>query len=210
MKKQQHSKLVTRAEKQALLASQLEAFRSINLEHIKAEITTLLELIGRAGIFLNYTKHDIGHINEMLRLLDWLIPEETKLAMSPGDWLMTVLAVYFHDLGMVVTNAEFDKRDLSDFDKFKRDVLFSGERADDYRQRVSLLSDAAAEHFYYEEFVRYHHAARIDYWLSGKLPAALGIAPELVEEISKLLGQIPPPVSFGPGYGLPQSPPRRH
>ncbi|WP_427501530.1 HD domain-containing protein [Methylomonas sp. MED-D] len=39
----------------------------------------------------------------MLKNLDWIIPEQTKKVMSDADWLMIVLAVYFHDMGMLVT-----------------------------------------------------------------------------------------------------------
>ena len=70
----------------------------------------MLGLIGRDGIFSTYTRHDISHIDSMLRMLDWLIPDETKKAMTSVDWLLIVLAIYLHDLGMAVTWAEFENR----------------------------------------------------------------------------------------------------
>ena len=49
-------------------------------------------------------------IDEMLEILDWLIPKDTKAIMSPADWLLTVLAIYFHDLGMLVPPEEYERK----------------------------------------------------------------------------------------------------
>src|SRR6185503_11705911 len=91
------------AEQEAKKAESLPAFGGLNLLHIKRQVALLLGLIGRGGIFDQYTRHDISHIDEMLRSLEWLVPDTTKRIMSPADWLMVVLAIYFHDLGMLVT-----------------------------------------------------------------------------------------------------------
>ena len=101
------SVLVTSAEQFAERAEELPAFSGLKLLHIKREVTRILSLIGRGGIFDEYTLHDVSHINAMLEMLEWLIPEETVSAMSPADWLMLVLAIYFHDTGMLVTREEF-------------------------------------------------------------------------------------------------------
>lgn len=94
--------LCTLAERNAKRAESLPAFGGLNLLHIKRQVASLLGLIGREAIFSQYTKHDISHIDEMLRSLDWIIPESAKQVMSDADWLMIVLAVYFHDMGMLV------------------------------------------------------------------------------------------------------------
>lgn len=78
--------LNTEAEKKALKAEELSAFSGIKLLHIKRGLAELLSLIGREGIFDEYTRHDITHIDEMLKILEWLIPNETKEIMSPADW----------------------------------------------------------------------------------------------------------------------------
>ena len=67
-------------------------------------------LIGREGIFSTYTRHDISHIDAMLKMLDWIVPDDTRKAMTPVDWLLVVLSIYLHDLGLAVTAAEFDNR----------------------------------------------------------------------------------------------------
>ncbi|MDT4328934.1 hypothetical protein RPD76_03400 [Methylomonas sp. MV1] len=95
--------LTTTPEQYAQKAEKLAAFGGLNLLHIKRSVALLLGQIGKEGIFDQYTKHDISHIDEMLKNLDWIIPEHTKKVMSDADWLMIVLAVYFHDMGMLVT-----------------------------------------------------------------------------------------------------------
>ena len=40
-----------------------------------------------------------------------------------AEWLMLTLAVYFHDLGMVVTKDEYEKRETSSFKNYKNEVL---------------------------------------------------------------------------------------
>jgi hypothetical protein len=59
--------LETEAEKLAEKAEELPAFSGIKLLHIKRQVAALLSLIGRDGIFDEYTKHDISHIDESFR-----------------------------------------------------------------------------------------------------------------------------------------------
>lgn len=79
----------------------LPAFSSISLADIKGRVRSLLSLIGRDGIFDEYTKHDISHIDGMLTSLDFIIPEKVKAQFTIADWLLIVLSFYFHDLGML-------------------------------------------------------------------------------------------------------------
>jgi hypothetical protein len=58
-------------------------FGSINLTAIRENIGEILKLIGRDGIFREYTLHDVNHIDAMLALVDKLIPSDTA---SPGRW----------------------------------------------------------------------------------------------------------------------------
>jgi molecular chaperone HtpG len=80
-------KLITKAEEEAVKAEELPAFSGVKLLHIKREVANLLQLIGREGIFAQYTTHDISHVEEMLRILDWLVPQRSRSAMTPADWL---------------------------------------------------------------------------------------------------------------------------
>lgn len=184
--------LETEAEKRAQKAEELPAFSGIKLLHIKRQVATLLGLVGRDGIFDEYTKHDISHIDEMLKILDWLIPEDTKNIMSPADWLITVLAIYFHDLGMLVTRDEYGQRNSSGFIEYRDKELFAGDSGADYRAKVEQLSPDEAERFLYQEFVRGHHAERIRNWIMGRAPEHLGITPDSMSEVEALLSTLDP------------------
>jgi molecular chaperone HtpG len=160
-------KIESKAEIEAQKAEKLSAFGGLNLLYIKRQLSELLGLIGRDGIFDEYTRHDISHVDKMLGMLDWLIPESTKNAMSCTDWLLTVMGIYFHDLGMLVSKKEFAARDFSGFPQFRDSVLFVGEQGEDYRHKISDLPADQQDRFLYQEFVRHNHAERIRCWISG-------------------------------------------
>ena len=120
----------------------------------------MLALIGQDGFFDQYTRHDISHIDGMI------IPDNTKEHMSKADWLMLVLAVYFHDMGMLVTTEEFESRDKdSAFVEYKNQAL-AGNLGIEYRDNI-LDMDSDGERFMYQEYVRCQHATRIKRWVSG-------------------------------------------
>jgi len=106
------------AEIQAERALSLPAFDRVNLLGIRRQLVVLLSLIGRDGIFDEYTRHDISHIDSLLESLNWIVPDKSKKKMTPADWLMAVLAIYFHDLGMLVTKNEFETRNESGFPQY--------------------------------------------------------------------------------------------
>lgn len=186
------SLLISFVENEAKKAESLRAFGGLNLNHIKRQVAVLLSLIGRDGIFDQYTAHDISHINKMLMSLDWIVPDSTKAIMTPADWLMTVLAIYFHDLGMLVTANEYNARANSSFPRFKEEVLFGGTNGRDYKDKVSRLGHERGERFLYQEFVRYNHAERIRAWIAGRPFEGLGAANDCVAEIGKLLEPLTP------------------
>lgn len=181
--------LTTDPELRAKKAEELTAFGGLNLVYIKRSVAQLLGQIGREGIFDQYTKHDISHIDEMLKNLEWIIPEQTKKVMSDADWLMIVLAVYFHDMGMLVTKDEFKARTKpeSGFTNFCEEMLFAGPSGPDYKAKVAKLPDDEKDRFLYQEFVRSKHAERIRVWIMGQTKDQLGIATNVIEEVSKLL-----------------------
>jgi hypothetical protein len=179
--------LETNAEKQAEKAEEFPAFSGIKLLHIRRQITELLGLIGRGEIFDEYTRHDISHINKMLGMLEWLIPNDTRSIMSPADWLTTVLAIYFHDIGMLVTKHEYANRNSSGFPEYRDKNLFGGKTGTDYREKLKELSDDEAERFLYQEFVRHKHAERVRNWIMGHAPEHLGITDPVMCQIDNLL-----------------------
>lgn len=165
-------------------------FSGIKLLHIKNSIKEILELIGRNQIFDQYTKHDITHINEMLRIAEWLIPEKTKESMTILDNLMLVLSIYFHDLGMVVTKNEYENRANSQFQEYKQRIK-NKEFGFEYTDKVNSLGEDA-EKFIYQEFVRSKHAERIENWINGNRDIDYGEVNQIIDEIDKVLCNLDP------------------
>lgn len=178
-------------ERKAEEANHLSAFTGVNLPHVRKQVTQMLNLIGRNGIFDQYTKHDISHIDQMLSIAEWVIPDDTKKIMTSADWLMLVLAIYFHDMGMLVTQNEFSNRDKNtEFQNYKRD-FYSGLMSADYMEKLHELGDNA-ERFLYQEYVRKEHAKRIKAWITGKVSGMEdGKSSTVMAEIQKILEPLP-------------------
>lgn len=183
--------LPSEAEKRAQPALDLQALGGLNLTQTRRDVTDLLALIGTRGIFEEYTKHDITHVDAMLALLDWIIPGSTKDIMTPTDWLLIVLATYLHDLGMLVTKEEYRQRNSSGFIEFRDHVLLTNDDAgNDYAARLNRLSPDKKEQFLYQEYVRGCHASRIGNWIRGDLAPHLGVAEGVVNELRRILGPL--------------------
>ncbi|MFJ3141483.1 ATP-binding protein [Streptomyces halstedii] len=151
----------------------------------------ILGRIGQYGFFDEYTKHDITHIDAMLDKLKWIVTPNTREVMTSADWLLIVLAVYFHDLGMLITKDEYERRAESDFADFcKSNLTTSDPDGRDYSARLSALDEEAREKFLYQEFVRFHHAARVKLWIEGDASPKLGASDRVVAEIQRLIGQL--------------------
>ena len=164
-----NNKLENYVEIQAEKAESLSLCRGLKLLHVRDQVEEILDNIGKIGIFEEYTVHSIKHIDEMLGIIEWLIPEETKIAMTSAEWLMLTLAVYFHDLGMVVTKEEYDNRYNSEFKKYKDEIVAKKEKTE-YIEYVQKQGDC----FLYQEFVRENHAKRIRQWIEGNMNTELG------------------------------------
>lgn len=170
-------------EKQAEKAENLSFCSGIKLLHIRNCVEELLSLIGRGGIFEEYTLHNIGHVEEMLKIVEWLVPDETKEEMTYAEWLMLTLAVYFHDLGMLVTKDEYENRNSSDYSIYKKHILNSVPL--EYKEYAE--SD---ERFLYQEFVREHHAKRVRLWIENKDDVNYGDDSTVRMEIEQILSNL--------------------
>lgn len=179
--------LKTQIEKRAEKAEELRVFSGVKLLHIKKQVELLLEHIGDYGIFAEYTRHDISHIDEMLNIAEWIIPEKTKEAMTSSEWMMLVLAIYFHDMGMLVSKEEYDNRDNTEFKLYKKRA-FDGEFGKEYILKIEKLEDPDA--FLFQEYVRSNHAKRIRMWISGQLDDNLQYTKSISEQIQKLIESI--------------------
>lgn len=156
--------LNSHAEKMAEKAEELRTFSGMKLLHIKKQVEILLQHIGDYGIFSGYTKHDISHIDEMLKIAEWIIPENTKKVMTAAEWMMLVLSIYFHDMGMLVTKEEYDNREKTEFVEFKKSA-YEGKYGKEYIKKIECLEEP--DKFLYEEYVRMNHAKRIKMWIIG-------------------------------------------
>lgn len=157
-------KMNSYAEQRAKEALKYQFCKKINLEDIKERVAVMLNHIGDDGMFAEYTMHDISHVDGMLSLLDKVVPEHTKEIMTSADWLMTVLAVYFHDLGMHIPAGEYDKRNSDDdFVKAKNQMLSNTET----KNYVGSLDGDKGEKFLYQEYVRRNHGKRVCEWITN-------------------------------------------
>lgn len=169
----------SKAEEMALKAKGLESFKAFDLAVAKDRLETMLSHIGDKGMFSEYTKHDISHIDGMLELVDYIVPEEVKNALTSADWLMIVLSVYFHDLGMLITNSEWDDRaNNSDFSRF---CSSHGKKLVD--------CDELEQRQLFQNFVRENHGNRICEWI-GCISSASSSANPVITLLTEILSPI--------------------
>lgn len=156
--------ILSNAENLASQACDLDAFKSIKLDALKDKVSQMLAHIGDGGIFDQYTKHDISHVNKMLESLDYIIPKDTQKKMTGADWMLIVVSTYFHDLGMLVTRDEYENRNnSSEYESFYEDYITKDENIVSF----SSLKKEEQERFVYQEYVRLHHGDRIASWIRG-------------------------------------------
>jgi len=165
---------LTAAEKIAIEAQSLPSF-PINVEKIRRTVSALLSQFGRNGKFDEYTVHDFGHVHEMLKCLDWLVPADTRALLTKSDWLLLTLSCYFHDLGLLVTRDEFESRGQSSFQSFCESILFTGPDGPDYRAKVYALRPNREKDFYIRSSFDTTMQGVRD-WIVGKPNVALGQA----------------------------------
>jgi len=194
--------LNTKAEKLALHVTSLPAFRGVALGSIKQQVAQMLALIGRIkDIFATYTNHDISHVNAMLTHLDWLIPPDTQEVMTSADWLLIILSIYLHDLGMLVTPEEFDSRMENELYKGFLKKINSDPQSIDYLNRAKRMEEKQREIFFFQEFIRETHSKRINEWITGRHSRHWGSAAKPIPEAVTRLMQ-PLPARFRENLGL--------
>ena len=178
-------------EAKAAEASNKAALGSVNLYAIRENLRQLLEAVGRTAQFATYTKHDITHIDSMLRAADWIIPQATMARLTTADALVITLAIYVHDLGMIVTEKEYSNRTASDFPTFASSILNdASDRGVDFRDRLAALPEDKREQFLYEEFVRTYHAERIEAWVNGVPHQKYGVADDAAQIVSEVFSPL--------------------
>ncbi|MGA1838848.1 ATP-binding protein [Herbiconiux sp. 11R-BC] len=186
------SKFDTKAEDAASQAQNYGAFSALNLLHVRTQVADALTQFGKFGILEEYTKHDIGHIDTMLKMYEWLVPESTMELMTAADWLLITLSTYLHDFGLLVTRDEFENRaNTEGYVEFASKVRDQDNpEFMDYRAQLQAMPGADAERFLYQEFVRANHALRIRSWLKDVPDPALGFDARIVGELRNIFGDI--------------------
>jgi molecular chaperone HtpG len=178
--------LNSKAEDMAQTATALPSL-PINLEEVKRTVADILTQFGKSLIFHEYTTHDISHVDDMLTTLNWLIPNETQQILYKAEWLMIVLSIYFHDMGLVVTEEEYQKRSASGFQNYCEDKFYSTPGGADYKSKIEALPPDQRDRFLYQEFVRANHARRVKAWIEGRPSFELGYAASQMAELGRLL-----------------------
>ncbi|POH60303.1 HD domain-containing protein [Arthrobacter glacialis] len=181
----------SKLEKLASEALNRQSLGAYNMYSARQTLTEMLGAVGRTAEFSTYTKHDISHIDALLAAADWIIPTETLEQLTVADALLITLSIYVHDLGMLVTKSEYENRSQTGFLDFKAQILKDDtDKGIDFRDRLDALKEDDREHFLYEEFVREHHAERIEAWISNKPYLTYGDSSDAVAIIEKLFSPL--------------------
>lgn len=182
----------TKAEQAAALAQNYPAFSALSLTHVRAEVAEALTQFGKFGLLEEYTKHDMSHIDSMLKIYEWLVPEATAARMTAADWLLVTLSTYLHDFGLLITRDEFDNREnTTGYLAFSSKVRDYDDPAYlDYRAQLDAMPQTDAERFLYQEFVRANHAQRIRSWLRENPDPTLGYDTRIVEALRKIFASV--------------------
>ncbi|WP_313052464.1 ATP-binding protein [Stenotrophomonas cyclobalanopsidis] len=181
---------LTHAERMAIEATRLPAF-PINVDEIRKNVELLLGEFGRYGFFDEYTDHSFKHVRGMLAALDWVIPPSAKQRLTRGDWLFLTLAIYFHDLGLLISRAEYSLRNEdAEFRKFVELPPIQGKELEEYRAKLSRLPSEQQDRVNYQEYVRFNHGKRVKAWIEGALLDKNDNSAEMRKVIAGLIGKL--------------------
>ncbi|MBS7457365.1 HD domain-containing protein [Coralloluteibacterium stylophorae] len=173
-------------------ATKLPSF-PINLADVRNNVELLLTQVGRYGFFNEYTDHSFRHVESMIKTAEWLIPADSKDQLSAGECLLLVLGIYFHDVGMLISRHEYNRRnDNVDFTKFRNEPIISANQLDEFRARLNQLPDEEAERIWFQEYVRYSHGRRIRSWIEGLPTDAGDESGEIRQLVSSLFAKFDP------------------
>ncbi len=181
---------LTPAEIRAVSATNLGAF-PINLPDIRAKVRLILDNWKVGGLFHEYTDHSFQHVTDMLDTCDWMIPEQTKAILTEADWLMLVLSIYFHDLGLLVTKHEVASRSSNpEFALYKANSILDADKQREYDARLAQLSAEDADIVRYQDFVRLSHGRRVRSWIEGSHLDDGGASDPARDAVSILLSKL--------------------
>lgn len=126
------------------------------------EVTPLLETIGSTA-FHDYTLHKPVHSRKLLHLAGYIIPDETLEKLSQLELAVLIMAFYFHDVGMVVS--EVRKEEVLSSDEFKLYLETHKEfrdKIESLRREISIVPEEQ-KHLYEEHLAQILYAAVTQY-----------------------------------------------
>lgn len=180
----------TKLEERAIEALDLPAF-PLNLREIRDNVKNLLKDAQRYGFFDEYTSHSFDHVTGMLKTAEWIIPKATLQTLSPGDCLFITLAIYFHDVGLLISRKEYEKRNKNpEFKKYLSDLENGSESNIEYLVKINKLDDERREKTLYQEFVRLTHGSRVRAWIEGAQLDDDEASAEIRKAIQVLIGKL--------------------
>lgn len=181
---------LTWLEEKAKKATELSCF-PINLVEIRSKISLLLSQVQRYGFFNEYTNHDFEHVSSMLKMAEWLIPSETKERLTAADCLFLTLSIYFHDLGLLITQDEFKNRMSNpEYNRFLEDQRSNIASYMDFDEKLNMLGVDGKERFLYQEYVRKNHGSRVKSWIEGSVNNKNLTDHQIRKEIHDLIGKL--------------------
>lgn len=181
---------LTNIERKALEALSLNAF-PLNLSEIRTNINSLLSELQRYGFFNEYTTHSYEHVHAMLEMADWVIPDSAKQILTPADYLFLTLSIYFHDLGLLISQHEYESRNKNqDYKRYLSERSTTSIDNIEYMDKLSKLSEDEKERILYQEFVRSTHGVRVKAWIEGTPLDDDGSSKDIREAIHQLIGKL--------------------
>lgn len=183
---------LTRLEERAKEALVFSPF-PLNLDEIRSQVALLLREVQRFGFFDEYTSHGFDHVEGMLRTAQWLIPPETLEKLTPATCLFITLAIYFHDIGLLISKAEFEKREKNlEYKRYLEELNTDTASNQDYIAKIDQLEFSDREKLLYSEFVRSTHGARVRAWVEGAMLDDNEASAEIRKIIQSLIGKLEP------------------
>lgn len=188
---------LTNIEERAIAALDYAAF-PLNIREIRNNVKALLSELQRYGFFNEYTTHSFDHVQAMLEMADWIIPEDTKPSLTPGDYLFLTLAIYFHDLGLLISRDEYNDRHKNlDYKKYISEPQSIDDNYLEYINKLNKLPEDERERILYQEYVRLNHGARVRSWIEGTYLEDNDPSRAIRDAIHQLIGKLEPVARSG-------------
>ncbi|PRA14636.1 MULTISPECIES: HD domain-containing protein [Pseudomonas] len=181
---------LTSIEERASKAVKLKAF-PLNLDDIRNNVEILLTELQRYGFFNEYTTHSFTHVQAMLEMADWIIPDATKELLTPGDYLFLTLSIYLHDLGLLISKHEYDNRGKNqDFLRYLSEQSSTSVDHLEYMDKLNKLSTDEKDRILYQEFVRNTHGIRVRAWIEGTPLDDDNLSAKIRAAVHELIGKL--------------------